>query len=489
MSNQPKNIKASDFKDRFDQESNNDLGWNNPPDFLFEDAINSINNQNKKKRKSILFILLAGFVLTGVMINQYYFSNRIENLESQVEKISAVESTKSEVSSAGTLSADQTIIDTEQVIVAKKAEESVTSKSLAKEKTTSIMVGSEKEADLLDNFSVEKRKSRSALISEKNQLKKQSVITTPRVTESNKEEITLLSAIPTLSFITRASVSILLMDDNSRQIVLDRTPDIKASTPVSKLQSRIGLRLERNISTLRMTAPLGTQDLTLYDNYYSGVGVHLDYVLPISSKLELVSSVSYRKISNESLAESTLAYQKGIEVDMPGEMAIYEMDNEIESPLGTLEERMQLFVDPSLTKEGDMLQQSISLDQCVSIIGLSSGFSYKLLDTQKFTWAASAQPSLNIILGMESNMHSQYEMHDVLMGESESKLVEAANTRKLYGSLNLSSSFSYKLSNDFQLSFGLGYQRGMSSLRKDMNNSSGTYLNSWTTNVGISKSF
>lgn len=499
MGNQPKNIKASDFKDRFDQESNSDLGWNNPPDFLFEDAINSVNNQNKKKRKSMLFFLLAGIILLGIFVNQYYFANRIENLESQVEKISATSLKKESTSpvniNVAPVSEELKVEEVKAEVAIETSVNGYLQKDIIDEDiTTSITNISEPEANPLNQSFYETKQSGTVSVSANTKLQRQHIERTSTTNPSDstpKEGVSnsLLSAVSALPSITAAGVSSLRLEYNPLLVSLDRVPDVKTIAADSDLTAQLGLRLERNISTLIMTAPLGAQNLTLYDNYYNGIGLQVDYSMPLSSKLDMISSVSYRKISNESLAENTLSYQKGTEVMMPGQMAMYEMDNEIESPLGTLEERMQLVVDPSTTQDGDALHQSISLDQCISVIGLASGFSYKLLDNSKLTWAASVQPSLNIILGMESKMHSHYEMHDIMMGESEVKLEEANNTRKLYGSLNLGSSISYKLSRDYQLSFGGGYQRGLSSLRQDMTSSSRTYLSSWTSYIGLSKSF
>jgi len=122
---------------------------------------------------------------------------------------------------------------------------------------------------------------------------------------------------------------------------------------------------------------------------------------------------------------------------------------------------MRLVVDPSHTMQGDKLYQAINLDQCITTINISSGFSYRLLDKNRFSWSTSLQTGFNIILGLESKMHSQYEMHDMIMSETDNTFNKATNTNQFYTSINLGSALTYKISESFQFNFGLGHNRGV----------------------------
>ncbi len=473
MSNKSQHKISDIFKSKFDEKSNQDLGWNNPPDFLFEEAISTINNNKERKKKRLIFFISALGLIGAVLLNQLYSAHKLNDLETKINHLVSQKQndrkTKEIVKS----------IPTNPSKNSKKEDNKIES---SKDKTISKAV---KNKTSFEGDSPQ-------LISQQNIIAKEikeegADFVKTRNSKSFTAPNTTLSILNPLSSIYGNA---LLSNQNRAKFdYFKDLADTEAVTSKSALKSKLGLHILNNLSTMKMSGPISVQQaLTEYDKYYSGIGIGVDYFIPVTEKISLRNSFAYRRIQNQSLINSTLQYSKANEVIMSSNIAMYDMDNTLETPMGTLVERMQLVVDPNSTNDGDMLHHSTSMDQSLSIVNFATGIDASIFSIGKFNWHSGVQLCINYISNLENTFQSRYEMDGKMMGEKNTSINSINNSNHIFGSILFNTGFSYSLSDNLELSLGGTYEKSLNSLRTSDNNSK-TFLVSWASQLGLRKSF
>ena len=107
MSKQPENINFDHFKSQFEEQSNNDLGWNDPPGFVFEDAMAIVNAQKNQENRKNLFVL-SSLVLLGLIGGVLLFSHKKVTLLEEKVNLLTVGSLSSDKSTHAVGSSDDT---------------------------------------------------------------------------------------------------------------------------------------------------------------------------------------------------------------------------------------------------------------------------------------------------------------------------------------------------------------------------------------------
>ena len=65
--------------------------WNTPPDFIFENAIKTV-NANKRRRKVAAYKKVGAFAaLALILVSFLYMNSKIDNIDSKVDKLTSIQ--------------------------------------------------------------------------------------------------------------------------------------------------------------------------------------------------------------------------------------------------------------------------------------------------------------------------------------------------------------------------------------------------------------
>lgn len=488
MSKQLHNNEFDDFKTQFEEQSHLDQGWNSPPDFVFEDAIATVNKKNKKKKNRTIFFLSFFVLITALSINQYYSYNKVTILEEKVNSLSNnISSSKSETK----------VVDELTLTEFKESSGIASELSSSEDNNIQNEIRPNLRKSGLNTFVSAAAPSKPAITLVPAQNTKEAISVSLK-NEAASQEKTISANESTAtksihSYVAQASDLTLLLATPLE--IKERT--IKQANSFSnklinhnKRNFALGLMMTRNTSTLQMKGgQTSSQSLTKYDDYYGGYGLQATLSKPLSKRISWNSTIAYDKIHNNSLVSTEASYFKSNEKEMSSGMTMYEVSMDLESPVGALQHSMTFEVDPLMTREGDIINERIALDQCLSIISLSSGFDYTLIDRSQFKFSTGLNIGGAYISNLESTLESEVSMHNMTMNKSQSRMEDAKMLNKYFSFAQLNSALDIKLKNNFSLTARFGYYRSLNSLRSAENGGPSTYLVNWSSSIGLTKTF
>lgn len=489
MDKQPENI-FNFFKQKFREESHLDKEWNNPPDFIFEDAINTVNAEKHRRRRRSAFLLLTLGAIVFLSLFQFYSSRKVHELEERVSELSQSEKTKETEKANTTISQQQTQFN-------KKS-----AQDLSQDKS------------ILTNKLTEEREIRSSTLpfaqtkSTKNKLDHQtnsgSVLDSSKIpSESFSSQFSSewITEKVTYSPVVDQPLTTRLQALSAKSINAFDIPNRTVSSPqvyfavndegaIRSRKNSLVLQLENNFSTIHMKGdlPVG-YTLTEYDKYYRGYGIRAQYSKSLFSRIRLVTSVSYSRIINKSVSEINMSYSKVFEKSINSQLSEYSNMMGIESPLGPLEERMVFMLDPRDASNDDIINSKTDIIQKLSLINSSIGVSLNAVSKNKISWDVSALAGLSYIASLEGSMKTSYVMEGKMMGGQEFGMSKEISAKRLFPTMNLTTSLSYKCSDLLDIQIGFGYQRSLSNLRSTPQDQASSHLKTWSTQLGISKQF
>ena len=500
MSKRPDNINFDHFKSQFEEQSSQNLGWNDPPDFVFDEAIAVVNGQKNLDNKKNLFLLLALLgigLLIGVLL---YSHKKVTTLEHKVDLLS-VGSLDSDISSHngdGTLdkgqaldaavsSDDSKVVDRkEEIVVAEYSTSNLVNNTFANKPAITSEISEEPKVINASNAFDQN----SATIIRDIQVNETAVSEYSRLsnpTKDNKVNPAPIGGSDILYNLKMLDYKIYPLETESRPIELYN--DISWAEKAAKNDFTISFAAIRNFTTLSMSEYSGPQVLTAYDDYYSGVGYQVGLSLPVSPKLNWVNAVAYNRFNNESFNTSSNSYNKINEFSINPGSTMYLMDMDIESPVGVLNETMAFEVDPLLTNEGDVIEDKVTIGQYLNVFSLSTGLEYALVQTKNINWYARTSIGAAYISKLATRMDSEIIMNDKTMDTFSTSFEKVKNLNSLYSFLEVSSGVDYKLSQKYSLTFGVGYSKSINSLRSGATGEPKTHLHNWSTTLGVSRSF
>jgi len=490
MSNQ-KNI-FDFFRKQYEEKSNQDQGWNTPPDFVFEDAISQVNTKKTKKKRVLVLLLLAGFILSSIVATNLYFSSRINTIEQKVAKLPILSDselgTVNPESKNKKVNAKRESISSENDPQQKRASEYNPAKTikssnnilLTKNNTRNTTT---KQKRTQPNQSLTQATKESAELS--SQAKLESYISNDP--ERKKSDLPVVALLPSLVSSSLASGK--NEKEPHRQLPLVMLLAEHSCDATTVCNNTIGLTLlaKHNYSSLKMQGPGdNSQSLTLYDKYYSGYGTQLNVQIPVKNNVSLLSSISYDKLRNKSLLSSTMLYNDANEYTMISGMAMYSEDNEISTPMGELQDRMRFEVDPSTHPNGTAITQNSDILQSMTMVGLQLGPQFNWINCDKLQWSSALQIGVNYVNKMLSSVNSEYKILDHTMNTITYDESSIESMKKISSSLSLSTYINYQLNESYSVTGGISTMRSLSSLRSA---GPSTKLINWSSQIGISRKF
>ena len=510
-------LKISEFfRQNFEEQSNTDLGWNTPPDFLFEEAIAQVNGKRTESNRTKLMILAGVAVVALLFVMLFSHMSRLDALEAdqpvvantisevvkQAEKpdLSAIV-TNQEVTTSHEVKADDnkakvTVVDNPTAISQEvQPTTSIAATTRANNSVSRISDSKNNASNASDQVATTQKTEIEERIVENRVNKKVSSNSDSgarNLTQNNVANNLTAPSAPHNSKI--AAIEILSKIELSTLATVER--EVPVSRAVEQLPvetnalaaSKIGFRVAHNLSTLRIDSD-NANNITNHNNFYSGYGFDFDIKTPLTSRLSLVNTVGFNKYSNESDNTIIHPYKKFKEVLITTDRASYDLSSFVETPLGRLEEEQTFFVDPRSTVDGENLEHSMTFSQELSVASLQTGLSYDITQADKLTWSVGITAGLNMVVDLKSTMFSSYKMDNSIETEDIIAFENSDNINNFYGSLNLRTDLSYTLGKNLELNFGLGYLHGLSSITNYANNSSRTYLQNFSGQIGLYRRF
>jgi len=489
MSKQPNKIDLDFFKTEFEEKSQLDHGWNAPPDFIFEDAIEVVNRRKKRKKNSFLYLASFGFILVAVILSQVYANNKVKNLEERIDLLTTTKTTAPAIIK----NKKNTVTETEQLAPVSSVDNKIvaTRKSIP---TTSSRMTTRTEVSRITSTTQPTSLFNSRIsIAQKsiaNSTKNLSIV----ADNNNSNPIQPLLGTTPAVINSKTVLTPSLSSLGPKPLSLTRKPlSLQPTLEKSKIDKRVlylRFLINRNSSSLKMSGPAPThQTLTKYDAYYSGYGFQTQISVPLSSRFSITGTAAFNKYHNQSATNFSASYKKSNEKEMTSGMTMYETMMALESPVGTLDHQMQFEVNPLITREGDLITENSVLDQCLSITSFSGGVEYRLIQNATFHWSTSIGIGANYINNIKSELNSEYLMHNKSMGKSYATMDEVKNLNAFYSSIELGTLGAISFGEKYQLSLGLGFSRSLSSLRNNSNGGASTYIVNWNSSIGLTRAF
>jgi len=502
MSRQPRNKVAQAFKEKFEEASNIDHGWNSPPDFIFEEAIATVNNKKEKKKKRNFFFMLFSSLVLVLIFSQVLSYNKVSTLEDKINSISIKGGSQEVDHNQNSISATETAINTRPAVAQKAIEDSSTNTT-----TKQSIITTNSESRLTPSYSAlnsasAKTSQTKEKVSSENSISKDQAISSDYTSAQNTsvtvdKPLKENNAIQTLTSVNDERLSSLALIPSIALAMIDAKktalPELRSDLAID-IEKKNGLELTltliRNNSTFAMNGKFHSeQSLTKYDDFYTGSGIQLGLSLPLGNKLKWINAFSFNKIHNQSEANLDASYSKANEKADSEGMTMYETSMHLESPVGSFSQSMAFTVDPALAHEGDIISDHVKINQCLDVLSLSSGLRYDLLQKNRFTWSTDLSLGLSYISELESELKSEVSMMNHSMGTSNKTMSNANQLNKFFGFVELATDFNFAVTKDYRLHFGLGYAQSISSLRSTADGGPSTQLINWSSNVGVTKRF
>ena len=492
MSEHPKNNLSDLFKKRFEEESSQDLGWNTPPDFLFEDAIAVVNREKSKKRRNLLYFVIAIGLVGLFSTLHYYSSSKFADLESKILELEAVQvhNSAQDVSPViGNLTETYSI---DKVIDQNIEQVSPSTKEVVNNEVQYQPISKENKLDLV---TAQHRQLRPVTRNFQGQASTQNHLASSQRIFENKTnksplsqglKVALLSGTANITskpLSQLVSESTMDIDYSSGFVSGVVTNDIEERRPKSVLS----VLYRNNYSAIRTSGEIEGTIMSGAEDFYNGSGLAITYSHPVSKKFSLLGGVALDKILNKTSIKTSRTYDKANENSIGQNLVEFEMPSTIESPFGSFDDTVILILDPRAANQDDVVEHNTSLIQKASVLNFSLGAQYHIIDNEKFQWNISTSAGLSYILQLETDVQSSFKMQDRIMGTVSENVTDKLNTTFATGEVQ--TSFSYNLRNNWRLQIGGGYQMGLSDIRNDLNSSFSSKLHMWHTSIGLSKSF
>lgn len=485
--------KLFDFiKSKFSSDEAED--WNTPPDFIFDNAIKKIDQQNKRRRYlwyrrmgvvSIIFLIFSSLL---------YLNLKIDNVEAKIisEKIEGHKSP-----SMTTEEADSDIITTKEIIVKSESnteayqvkENFEISKSISEythkdvvPQSNTLHTGS-KMAKLSDT---ETAKTRQQEIPEIISLIGETSYET--VNGSNNEKRVDITSINQLqSGIKAIPVS------NDKNIKLKLLPALSTELDIINevLPVSIGFRVNSNFSAVSMKNILMNEDVSLtgYEKYCSGYGASVDVAKAISNRVSIKAAGQFQKINNNSLLQETsLVDVNNYSVDSNG-VGAYETGMTISTPLGNYTSDISFPLDESTLNAKESMVNKTTTAQSLSYIALDLGLQYTINPKSRSAFYIGAGIGANKTISMSNHMETDIYMDDKLIDHLSAEPKSLDDLKSSFWSYYGEAGVAYALNRNSDLSMFINQRTSLSSVKDSGVTGSETYLNQINIGVGYNIRF
>ena len=505
------------IRGRFENESTENQGWNDPGELVFHQAI-SVIEDSKEKTKGSLFIPIA--ILVGILFISYTAwtlvgnndtsttvgsasfveENQTESLGQELNSTAVIAKPNkteqkglNEVAIENTSAQDRLPIaqkSTEEVVTQNTTTEEVVSQNIVKEEVVlqdvvnindvtnnivKVKSGLPQDNVPSQNLGLHNvsKKSESAIVNLSKEIVKYKEL-------ASIDQLGLIQMQAALEVSQRA-LPILQSEVDLGQTKTSISNPNRASITASVRNSLTNMKVENHVHT----GTVGGQD-----KFKSGLGFNIEFRKPISKKLSVLASASYDRMQHQNYSTNEMDYDKSNEsrVNTNGEVT-YTDEVVIHSLVGSFTENMEFNIDPLLTDENSTLTQSVEFKHSATVINLGTGLSYNILDGNAFTWDASISGGVSLLTGLSAQMTSTYSVDNLALEGKGWSDGDVSDNNSFFATASLGTSFGYKISENLSLQAGGSFQVGISDINRNLETNVTSRTRVWTTQIGLRSYF
>ena len=480
------------FQSKLENAGRAENGWNVPPQFVFDNAMDTLaEKQKKKSRKALWFLLGALFVLSSVA-GLYFIQNYVNDIESKVEEMQLVIDDL-QTKNGKNLTSNQN----KEKAVSQLSEEIKNQQEEVKTKSIVSNIGVAHKSNLMKKEVAKEQYSTSKKTSNVNQKTKEktgiSSITetkdqktkyfTPVVVEmkpfKNDQSQQFSNKINQVSSFKRNEV-FALQDLNfkfSNFVLESRTyPLSNEVVIIERLPAEIAtvgrwslfVKANENTTCLSMINVDEMSDASLvdYDQRYSGRGFRIGLRYDIAKRLFASVHSSYNRYNNESIFRHNFNYDTANESDLGNGMSNYNSDIFIETPLGSYSTVSQFNVASNYFTDNHAIANRTSIHQNLHVynLGLKMGLDYPL--NSKWNVITALGLSGNYISRVQNHFETTVSMEDKEYDNLVTSPSNMSKAKSVFYSWEAQMAFEYSINENFSLSFGVEKSSALSSLRR-----------------------
>ncbi len=436
--------------------------WNDPPDFIFDEAIKvvqekQIKDDNKERRILPLWLILVGLISTSFLA--YNFINKIngatkDSLESNSNTIVVSELQQNTYTNSNNTQTENSLSNRLDNIRQPNSTIDKGGIDALKSNTTFYSSGSRNTSSA--NNEIVKNSAFSIIPRVENEL-----------TISNASSISPIYNNLELAPLSHLEGLLKRVETSEKQFILDLAPTV--SLDEAKRHKNRGhhlfLGVGQGLAFIDMQAsiPAGIS-LTEYEKLYKSSSYEIGLISDLSQNLFSQVNIGYKRIFNSSLYQDQgQLTAENIQMDGMGN-ASYQVDPMM-TPLGTIAsagmvDLRSTDIDPAKT------EQIATFDQQLRIFNISAGLGYRILDQEKFGIDLIGAVNFNRVTKIVTE--STYKLMDMrtneIVGETQFSDLKLSGYNKSYVGYNLGSRFNWNFDNNAAVSLGVYYDSSFGNL-------------------------
>jgi hypothetical protein len=470
--------------------------WNTPPDFIFENAIKTV-NANKRRRKVAVYKKVGAFAaLALILVSFLYMNSKIDNIDSKVDKLTSIQdlsiNNNSEQISSSQKS-DELHKKTEDINASMLSTTSqIDDGKIEKSEANQIKKVSNVIIDNIDNdlngraTTVVDLKSDQSLTTTPSGLN--SALKNPAYTQNTiKDELNATDIAPLTSIQSmRPFISIendVLSLQNVDMAVVERK--------VSNFPLIISFNALSNYSFINMTNVTSTQDLSLtgYDKHCAGHGFSLALSKGLTENLYIKGTGQVQKVHNNSfLREVSPIDANNYVVDSNGESS-YITDMTITTPLGEYKSSINFSMDESTLNESTNMINKTAISQSVVYTSFDLGVAYVFNPDNRLSYYIGAGAGINNAITLNNNMESEIYMDDKLMDMIDSNPTQLDDFKSVFWSYYGEAGAQLSVNDRSSFSLFLNHRASINSIKDSGLTGSSSYLKQVNLGLGYNFSF
>ncbi|MEZ4948501.1 MAG: hypothetical protein R2784_03785 [Saprospiraceae bacterium] len=475
------------FRSKLNEDSPAENQWNVPPDFVFENAMGTIQREKDKKKRRFLWLILPALLLLGLIGFSVYTIQSVNDLHEKVNTIEANQNqatnsqkqTESNILTNSSTDNNSIISDTYQTSSNDKSNFLKSEDKIA-------------QTPPVNNKSFSK-KTQAPFITTENKNAGSSKIESfdilpTQTNEENTEESTSAlqkNQIETPDFLP---VRFGLLGISEKEL-----EGTSLSNPVEKTASKGGpffitFYANKNLATIGMKRVPQTmsQNLTRYDQNYGGYGFGTQLSYQASKRWSFGIQAGYNCFHNESMLQETMMYDTDKEQTDPQGLNTYSANFNIGTPMGDYEYDANFRLGSNNIPDETPLIHKTSISQTLHSFNLGALVRYSLIKKSNWDWFLGTGLLVDKIFARENNMNTELYHNSSMMFKQEMNTTKMDNGADVFYSLMGETGVRYHLNQKTALILQAQYNTSLTSLREaQFSGDMGSYLHDFNVGVGV----
>jgi hypothetical protein len=475
------------FRSKLNEDSPAENQWNVPPDFVFENAMGTIQREKDKKKRRFLWLILPALLLLGLIGFSVYTIQSVNELN---QKVSKIEENQQKVTH-----------------LEKKTEENNISKSNTESNSTTPTTNKNTDNS---NPNIKKSQSQTAQtppVNNKSFTNKQQA---PFVTNENKKtassEIASFERSPTQTNEdkTETTTSVLLKNQMKTPDFLPGSfglldipeKELKGTSlnnPVEKTAIKaspffITFYANKNLARIGMKrVPQNmSQTLTRYDQNYGGYGFGTQLSYQASKRWSFGIQAGYNCFHNESMLQETMMYDADMEQTDPQGLNTYSANFNIGTPMGDYAYNANFRLGSNNIPDETPLIHKTSISQTLHSFNVGALVRYSLIKKSNWEWYLGTGVLMDKIFARENEMNTELYHNSSMMFNQEMNTSKMENCEDVFYSLMGETGVRYHLNQKTALILQGQYNSSLTSLREaQFSGDVGSYLHDFNIGVGV----